>query len=99
MQQGRYVAKAIRSQLAGKSHGPFQYRDKGSLAVIGRNAAIAQMGGMRISGFSAWLLWVFIHIAYLAEFDNKLLVMFQWALNYFTRKRGARLITEDPNPY
>jgi NADH dehydrogenase len=99
MQQGRYVAQVIRSQLAGTSYGPFQYRDKGSLAVIGRNAAIAQMGGLRINGFLAWLLWVFIHIAYLAEFDNKLLVMFQWALNYFTRKRGARLITEDPNPY
>jgi NADH dehydrogenase len=99
MQQGRYVAKAIRSRLAGKSHGPFQYRDKGSLAVIGRNAAIAEVGRLRINGFVAWLLWVFIHIAYLAEFDNKLLVMFQWALNYITRKRGARLITEDPNPY
>jgi NADH dehydrogenase len=99
MQQGRYVAKAIRSQLEGRSCGPFRYRDKGSLAVIGRNAAIAQIGSLRINGVMAWLLWVFIHIAYLAEFDNKLLVMFQWALNYFTRKRGARLITEDPHPY
>lgn len=99
MQQGRYVAKVIRKRLAGKSSENFHYRDKGSLAVIGRNAAIAQVGRMRINGFLAWLLWVFIHIAYLAEFDNKLLVMFQWALNYVTRKRGARLITEGPNPY
>ncbi len=94
MQQGRYVARLIRARLAGKETPPFTYRDKGSLAVIGRNQAVAVFGKLRISGFPAWLAWVFIHIWYLIEFDNKLLVLFQWAWNYFTRKRGARLITE-----
>jgi NADH dehydrogenase len=72
---------------------PFRYRDKGSLAVIGRNVAIAQIGPLKFAGFPAWLLWVFVHIGYLIEFDHKLLVLIQWAWNYFTRKRGARLIT------
>jgi NADH dehydrogenase len=99
IQQGRYAAYVIRNRLEEASVSPFHYRDKGSLAVIGRNAAVAQMGGVRYSGFLAWLLWVFIHIAYLIEFDSKILVMFQWAWNYFTKKRGARLITEGPNPF
>jgi NADH dehydrogenase len=99
MQQGRYVASAIEERFKGASPPPFHYNDKGSLAVIGRNAAVAELGRLRFSGFLAWLLWVFIHIAYLIEFDNKLLVLFQWAWNYFTRKRGARLITEGPNPF
>ena len=63
------------------------------MAVIGRNAAVADIGGYGFSGWPAWLIWVFIHIAYLIGFDNKVLVLFQWASNYFTRKRGARLIT------
>jgi NADH dehydrogenase len=99
MQQGRYVAKLIEQRLEGKDLTPFHYKDKGSLAVIGRNSAVAQLGGLRFSGFPAWFLWVFIHIGYLIGFDSKLLVMFQWAWNYLTRKRGARLITEGPNPY
>jgi len=99
MQQGRYVASAIEERLKGTSPPPFRYKDKGSLAVIGRNAAVAELGKLRFSGFLAWLLWVFIHIAYLIEFDNKLLVLFQWAWNYFTKRRGARLITEGPNPF
>jgi NADH dehydrogenase len=99
MQQGRYVAELIEERLKGKDLAPFHYRDKGSLAVIGRNSAVAQLGGLRFSGFPAWLLWVFIHIGYLIGFDSKLLVMFQWAWNYLTRKRGARLITEAPHPY
>jgi NADH dehydrogenase len=99
MQQGRYVASAIEERLKGASPSPFRYTDKGSLAVIGRNAAVAQLGRYRFSGFLAWFLWVFIHIAYLIEFDNKIMVLFQWALNYVTRKRGARLITEGPNPF
>jgi len=95
MQQGRYVARKIGKLVSGKRlDRPFRYRDKGSLAVIGRNAAVAQFGKTGVSGFFAWLLWIFVHIAYLIEFDNKLLVLVQWAGNYFTRKRGARLITE-----
>jgi NADH dehydrogenase len=93
MQQGRYVANLINARLEGKILPPFRYHDKGSLAVIGRNAAVADLNGMRLSGSLAWLIWVFVHIGYLIEFDNKMLVMFQWAWNYFTRKRGARLIT------
>jgi NADH dehydrogenase len=99
MQQGRYVADLIGKRLRGEGSPAFRYRDKGSLAVIGRNAAVAQLGQLRFSGFLAWLVWVFVHIGYLIGFDNKLLVMFRWAWDYFTHKRGARLITEGPNPY
>jgi len=66
---------------------------EGNLAVIGRNAAVADFGVLRFGGFPAWLIWLLVHIAYLIEFDNKLLVLIQWAWNYLTRKRGARLIT------
>jgi NADH dehydrogenase len=93
MQQGRYVAKVLKARLQGRKIPPFKYWDKGTLAVIGRNSAVADFGRFKISGFPAWLLWIFVHIAYLIEYDNKLLVMFQWAWDYFTRKRGARLIT------
>ncbi len=93
MQQGRYVARLIYRRLRGKKMKPFRYFDKGNLAVIGRNAAVADFGFVRFSGWPAWLLWVFVHIAYLIEYDNRLLVLVQWAANYFTRKRGARLIT------
>jgi NADH:quinone reductase (non-electrogenic) len=93
MQQGRYVSHLLLDRMKEKERGPFHYYDKGNLAVIGRNAAVAQSGKLKVSGFLAWLGWAFIHIYYLIEFDNKLLVMVQWALNYFTRKRGARLIT------
>jgi NADH dehydrogenase len=99
MQQGKYAAQLIKQRLKGKASSAFHYFDKGSLAVIGRNAAVAQMGALHFSGFVAWLAWVFVHIWYLIEFDNKLVVMFQWAWNYFTRQRGVRLITgDDPVP-
>lgn len=93
MQQGRFVGRKITGKIP--SSRPFRYRDKGSLAVIGRNAAVAAIGRWRFSGPFAWLLWVFVHIAYLIEYDNRLLVLIQWAINYFTRKRGARLITNE----
>lgn len=92
IQQGDYVARHITMQLKGKKPVPFRYFDKGSLAVIGRNSAVVDLGFIRFGGIVAWLAWVFIHIYYLIEFDNKFLVLFQWAWNYFTRKRGARLI-------
>jgi NADH dehydrogenase len=98
MQQGRYVSNLIRRRQKGETNGGFCYRDKGSLAVIGRHAAVADFGRFRISGFTAWLSWVFVHIWYLIEFDNKIIVMIRWAADYFTRKRGARLIT-GPDPY
>ena len=78
---------------------PFRYNNKGSLAVIGRNKAVADLGRFKFDGFFAWLIWVFVHILNLVEFDNKVLVLFQWAWNYFTRKRSALLITgKDPFP-
>ncbi len=95
MQEGRYVAELIRDRLRGKEKGPFGYANKGNLAVIGRNAAVADLGRIRLAGFPAWLIWAFVHISYLIEFDSKVLVLFQWAWNYFTRKRGVRLITGD----
>ncbi len=93
MQQGLYVARLIRERLQGFTLAPFRYHNKGSMAVIGRNAAVAFAGRIKISGFPAWLAWVFVHIAYLIEYDNRLMVLFQWGWDYFTRKRGARLIT------
>ena len=95
MQQGKYVADLIKMRLSGRDLPPFHYRDKGSLAVIGRNAAVANLGVLKFAGFPAWLAWLFIHLWFLIEFDNKLLVLIQWAWNYITRKRGARLITEE----
>jgi NADH dehydrogenase len=89
MQQGAYVARRLR----GRTQQPFRYVDKGNLATIGRAAAVAEVFGLRFSGLPAWLLWLFIHILYLIETDNRLLVLTQWVFNYFTRNRGARLIT------
>lgn len=94
MQQGRYVARLIQKHLHSETAKPFRYRSKGNLAVIGRNSAVADFNYLRFSGFLAWILWVFVHIAYLIGFDNKLLVLFKWAWNYSTRNRGARLIIE-----
>jgi len=98
MQEGSYVAGLIADRIAGKKTKDFRYFDKGNLAVIGRNSAVADIGKLKISGFPAWLIWAFVHISYLIEFDNKVLVLFQWAWNYFTRKRGVRLITGDTPP-
>jgi len=93
MQQGRYAARLIRNRLAGRPTFPFRYLNRGSLAVIGRAAAVAHLGRLKFSGHLAWLFWLFAHIMYLVGFANRLLVMFQWAYGYFTRGRGARLIT------
>jgi len=92
MQQGHYIAALIQQRLKGNNLIPFRYLDRGNLAVIGRNAAVVDLGFIKFSGFLAWLTWVFVHIYFLIEFDNKLVVMMQWAWNYWTRKRGARLI-------
>jgi len=93
MQQGAYVARLIKRRLTGKTCAPFSYLDKGSLAVIGRNAAVASFGRLRFSGLAAWLLWGIVHISFLIGFGNKFLVAFQWVWSYLTRKRGARLVT------
>jgi NADH:ubiquinone reductase (H+-translocating) len=98
MQQGRYAAESIVRRLRGETTGPFRYRDKGMLATIGRGSAVGVVFGLRISGFVAWLAWLFIHLMYLVEFENRVLVLTQWWWNYITRNRAARLITGDhPN--
>jgi NADH dehydrogenase len=96
MQQGRWVARQIAADLAGNARKPFHYLDKGSLATIGRAAAVADFGKLHISGFFAWLAWLFIHIFFLIGFRNRLIVMIQWAWSYFTYDRAARLITGEP---
>ncbi|MFN0102270.1 MAG: NAD(P)/FAD-dependent oxidoreductase [Bryobacteraceae bacterium] len=96
MQQGRYVADAIGSMLFGKGLAPFVYVDKGNLATIGRAAAIADFGRFQISGWVAWLLWLFVHIMYLVGFRNRVQVFVHWAFQYFSFNRGARLITAGP---
>ncbi|NIM48158.1 MAG: FAD-dependent oxidoreductase [Gemmatimonadales bacterium] len=93
MQQGRYVGKAIRKRLRGQEVEPFRYRNMGQLATIGRAAAVADLPGIRISGFLAWILWLFVHLMYLVGFENRVLVFIQWAWNYFTWDRGTRIIT------
>lgn len=94
IQQGKYVGRLISNQLRGKPKPPpFVYRDRGSLATIGRSAAVADLGKLEFSGFFAWLLWLFIHIMSIAQFQNRVLVFFQWAWNYLTFNRSARLIT------
>jgi NADH dehydrogenase len=93
MAEGRYVARAIQARLRGETPRPFHYLDKGTLATIGRNKAVAQFGRLHISGPIAWFVWLFVHLMYLVEFDNRLLVLVQWVYNYVTRNRGARLIT------
>ena len=93
MQMGGYAAKLVRARLDGRTLPQFHYFDKGSLAAIGRASAVAQLGKVHLWGWVAWIIWLFVHIAYLIGFDNRLVVMLEWAYNYFTFNRGARLIT------
>ena len=93
MQEGRYVARTIKNDLRNRPRTTFHYFDKGSLATIGRAAAIAQFGKLHISGYLAWLSWLFVHIFFLIGFRNRLIVLIQWAWSYITYERGARLIT------
>ncbi len=97
MQQGDYVADVIDRRVRGQSpRVAFHYKDKGSMATIGRARAVMESGRIRLSGFVAWSAWLFIHILYLARFENRLLVLFQWCFNYVTHNRAARLITGMP---
>lgn len=94
MQQGAYVAEVIARRARGESPpAGFRYWDKGTMATIGRGRAVAEAFGMRFGGYLAWLVWLFVHILYLARFENRVLVVFQWVFNYVTRNRAARLIT------
>ena len=93
MQEGTFVAHQVKADLSGKPRAVFHYFDKGSLATIGRAAAIAQFGRIHISGFVAWLSWLFIHIMFLIGFRNRVVVILQWAWSYLTYQRAAWLIT------
>jgi len=93
LQQGRHAGRQIANDVAGRPRVPFRYRDKGSLATIGRARAVADLGVIRFSGYAAWAAWLTIHIAYLIGFRNRLLVLISWAWNYLTFRRGARIIT------
>jgi NADH:ubiquinone reductase (H+-translocating) len=93
MQQGRYAARAVRGRLEGRAEPPFRYRDKGNLATIGRAAAVADVKGVKISGFLAWITWLVVHLFYLVGFQNRLLVFIRWSISFATRGRGTRLIT------
>jgi NADH dehydrogenase len=102
IQEGQFVAKVIRQEVASGTRNagtgnilrpPFHYRDKGSLATIGRAAAVAEIGKFHISGYIAWVTWLFVHIFFLIGFQNRILVFIQWAWSYFTYERSARLIT------
>jgi len=98
IQMGDYAARTLRASVAGAAHKPFQYWNKGELAVIGRGDAVANLPGLRFGGFFAWLIWIFLHITYLIGFRNRLLVLIEWAWSYVTYARGARLITGDVKP-
>jgi NADH dehydrogenase len=94
MQQGRYAAKVIRARLDGHATRPFRYRDKGNLATIGRAAAVADIKGLRLSGFIAWSTWLLVHLWYLIGFQNRIIVLIRWSFSFATHGRSARLITE-----
>jgi NADH dehydrogenase len=93
MQQGRYTASVVRARLRGREYGAFRYRDKGNLATIGRAAAVADIKGIRLSGFPAWATWLLVHLFYLIGFQNRLLVLIRWSFSFVAHGRGARLIT------
>jgi len=95
MQEGEYVARLLRNRLDGKTTAPFRYKDRGNMAIVGRGSAVAHIGRFQLAGFGAWLAWLFVHIVNLIEFENKILVLVQWAWYYFRRNRAARLITGD----
>jgi NADH dehydrogenase len=94
MQQGRYAARAIAKRAEGETPGPFRYVDKGNLATIGRSKAVADVKGVHLAGFPAWVVWLFVHLFYLIGFQNRLLVFLRWTISFLTHGRGARLIVE-----
>jgi len=99
MQMARHVAQIVQQELDSTVRGPatrpaFRYRDKGTMATIGRSAAVAKIGRLELTGFPAWLAWLFVHLLFLIGFDNKLTVLTQWAYSYVTYKRGARIIVQ-----
>ena len=96
LQQGRYAARLVRDRLRGQATKPFRYVDKGDLATIGRSKAVANVKGLHLSGFTAWVTWLVVHLFYLIGFQNRLLVLIRWTISFATRGRGARLIVRPP---
>jgi NADH dehydrogenase len=100
MQMGKHVAKIIKAELNARANPPtrppFKYWDKGTMATIGRSAAVAQIGKLKLSGYPAWLAWLFVHLIFLVGFRNRTAVLFQWAYSYFSNRRSARIITHQP---
>jgi NADH dehydrogenase len=92
-QQGKYAAKIIKADLSGKQRIPFRYRDRGNLATIGRAKAVLQIGNIKVSGFTAWTIWAFVHIMALVEFRNRYKVMAEWIWYYLANRHGIRLVT------
>ena len=97
MQQGRHTARVVADRIAGREPRPFHYLDKGNLATIGRASAVADINGLRLSGFIAWVTWLLVHLWYLIGFENRLLVFVRWSFSYFGHGRGARLIAHAPD--
>ncbi len=97
IQQGRYVARSILGRAVGAASAPFRYDDRGSMATIGRAKAVADLGWMHLTGFVAWVAWLFVHLLFLVGYENRILVLTQWAWYYIWRRRSARLITFRPN--
>jgi NADH dehydrogenase len=95
MQSGRRAAGNILARMARRPTEPFVYRDLGSMATIGRARAVADLGWIRLTGYPAWLAWLFLHLVFLIGFKNRMVVLVQWLVAYLTRQRGVRLITGD----
>src|SRR5690606_42068045 len=93
IQQGSYMAKSLAGRLKGERPKAFKYRDRGTMATIGRSAAVADLGFIKLHGFIGWVTWLFVHLMMLVHFQNRVLVFIQWAWNYITHGRSARLIT------
>jgi NADH:ubiquinone reductase (H+-translocating) len=93
MQSGRRAAQNILARMQGRATSPFSYRDLGNMATIGRARAVADLGWVRLTGYPAWLAWLFLHLVFLVGFKNKMVVLVQWLVAYVTRQRGVRLIT------
>jgi len=100
MQMGKHVAKIIEAEINADAkptaRPPFKYWDKGTMATIGRSAAVAVLGRLKLSGYPAWLAWLFVHLIFLVGFRNRTAVLFQWAYSYFSNRRSARIITHQP---
>jgi NADH dehydrogenase len=96
MSEGAFVARAIQRRAGGHQPGAFRYKDRGKMAAIGRGAAVADLGRLRLSGSIGWLAWLGVHLLALARFENRLLVFTQWAWSYWTRGRSARILSARP---